>query len=166
MPFSGNDFVKETVDYINLNYPHYKKILDIGAGAGKFGTKLYNYVVDAIEVHEPYVNKFKLHDIYNDVFNINCLDFKGFDDYDLVIMWKTLEHLSFLEARVLINLIKKSKSDFIFAIPFELKQGVCHDNIFEIHEQDDLTQAIVKRRYPEFDILFESENHGVYKLRK
>ena len=165
MPFSGNDFVIETKKYINKNHKN-ARIIDIGAGAGKFGTQLYNFIIDAIEVHKPYIKEFNLSRIYRNVFNVNCLGFGAFGNYDLAIMWKTLEHLTIEEARKLINEIKESGIDFIFSVPFELKQGVCHNNTFEIHKQDDLTPEIVKKRYPEFDILFESDHHGVYKLVK
>lgn len=163
MPYSGNDFVKETKKYIKENYPDHSYILDIGAGAGKFGKELKGYKIDAIEIWKPYIIEFCLSSIYNDVFNINALDFSDFSNYDLILMWKTLEHLTPGESRALIDNIKDSQTDFIFSVPFMCKQGVCYGNKYEIHKQDDLTPEVIRHRYPDFKVLFESQHHGVYK---
>ena len=166
MPFSGNELVDNAINHIKKHYPNNKKILDIGAGAGKFGQLLNGYPIDAIEIYAPYIDEFELHDIYNNVFNVNCLDFDRFHEYDLIVMWKTMEHLSVEESRFLVEKIKAADVDFIFSVPFKLKQGVCHNNIYEIHKQEDLTPELVKQRFPEFEILAETKAHGCYRLKR
>ncbi len=165
MPFSGNDFVHESVKYVKSNYKKGCKILDIGAGAGKFGEHFSkDYKIDGVEIYEPYISEFNLEAKYNKLFNCNCLDLSlsTISDYDLIFMWKTLEHLSYVESRELISNVKKANVDFIFSVPYMTPQGVCHNNEFEIHKQDDLTLKIVKQRYPEFKTLFTSDHHGVF----
>ncbi len=165
MPYSGHDFVNQTIRYVEENYSVGNSILDIGAGAGKFGELLSkSFEVDGVEIHQPYIQEFELEKKYNKVLNGNCLDIskKMFRGYDLIFMWKTLEHLSYAESRALINKIKSASVDFIFSVPYMLKQGVCHGNKHEIHKQDDLHLKLVKHRYPEFKTLFTSDHHGVF----
>ena len=41
------------------NIPHYAKVLDVGAGSGKYGLMLKDYFgkIHALEVYEPYIDK-------------------------------------------------------------------------------------------------------------
>jgi len=167
MPYSGNEFVQEAILHIVKNYPKDTKIIDIGAGAGKFGKFLkeqgFNNV-DGIEVWKPYIAEFGIENIYRNVFNVNALDFENYDKYDLVLSWKTFEHFTYEDLRKLIT--KITIKDVIFSVPYKLKQGVCHNNKFEIHHQDDLTEALTLERYPEFKLLFGSSTHGCFKFKK
>jgi len=165
MPFSGNDFVDNAVQFVRSNYKSGSKVLDIGAGAGKFGELFADlFKVDAVEIWSDYITEYKLLEKYNIVLNVDVrsMPTSFFSRYDLVFMWKTLEHLSFLDSRDLIGRIKAANVDFIFSVPFELKQGAAHGNPYEVHKQDDLTPNIVASRYPEFTPLWENQHHGVY----
>lgn len=74
MPWSRDSFDNYVVEYIHRHWKDDKRpILDIGAGAGKYGKLLArDDVVDAIEVFEPYVERFSLGCIYRYVFRGRC----------------------------------------------------------------------------------------------
>ena len=50
----------------------------------------------------------------------------------------------------------------IVAVPYLSPQGIEEDNIYEIHKQDDLTDKIMKERYPYLKNVFMNEKYGYY----
>lgn len=103
-----------------------EKTLDIGAGAGEYGRLIRKDSpgkrIDAIEIFEPYVERFKLREIYDRVFvsDIRDRDFlMSLDHYDLMIMGDVLEHLTKEEAIQVWRALKQ-KSTFIWiSIPIQ-----------------------------------------------
>jgi len=158
MPFSGTDGVPQALEFIEKRYQKDIRILDIGAGAGWRGKNIkeLGYLnIDAVEIHTPFINRtweldgkpYKIGEIYKNIYNVNALDFKNYDDYDLVFSWKTFEHFTVEDCRKLIDMINP---DLMFSVPYNQPQGVCEGNVHEIHHQDDLTSEMCKELYPEF----------------
>ena len=50
----------------------------------------------------------------------------------------------------------------IVAVPYLSSQGIEEDNIYEIHKQDDLTDKIMKERYPYLKNVFKNDKYGYY----
>jgi hypothetical protein len=48
------------------------------------------------------------------------------------------------------------------AVPYLFEQGEEYGNIYEKHQQADLTPAIFLERYPMMRLLFGDENYGYY----
>ena len=62
------------------NVPTSKRILDVGPGVGTYSDLLcpFDYRMDAVEIFEPYVTKYKLREKYDNVY-INSIVTKSFD---------------------------------------------------------------------------------------
>lgn len=134
-------------------------ILDVGAGSGQYGRNLNDkFKINALEIYEPYVEQFNLNSIYDNVIigDIRNFNTKG---YDYVIMGDIIEHLTFVEAKEVLNGIK---CKYMFAVPYKMKQGEVNGNIYEEHKQDDLTNEIVLIRYPRVRCLFHNSQYGYY----
>lgn len=77
------------------------RFLDVGAGTGKYGKAIRKLAgghvwLEAVELESDYISKYKLNDIYNNIFVMDIVDFmKEYVDltYDVVIMADILEHL-------------------------------------------------------------------------
>ena len=69
MPYSSTAFKEEIKRHVLLNIPANTKILDVGPGSGTYGLLLGPYFsMDGLEIHEPYIDKFKLKKIYKNVY--------------------------------------------------------------------------------------------------
>jgi SAM-dependent methyltransferase len=119
-----------------------KTFLDVGAGAGKYLNLIRASLgeepgVTALEVWEPYIEKFDLKKRYNrviqdDVRNIN--DFK----YDMVIFGDVLEHLPEQEAIQVWNKVSQQAGYGVISLPIiRFPQGAINDNPYEIHQKED-----------------------------
>jgi SAM-dependent methyltransferase len=141
-----NDSVKK---WINRYYPSESKILDIGAGKGKYSKLLGDYkYMDAIETWEPHLEELKA--LYANVFHINALDFAySKTSYDLVILGDVLEHFTVEHAQKLLREILLYAKEVLVIVPYELPQDIDDGvNPLEKHLQPDLTPTNMKERYP------------------
>ena len=94
MPFSTPVFKKETIDHLVNKFDSSSTILDVGPGCGTYSKLLKDvfYNMDAVEIFEPYIEKYKLNELYNNVWNENILTF-DFDYYNIILMGDVLEHI-------------------------------------------------------------------------
>lgn len=162
MATSYNYFKDDIKDYIQGKFYIYDEILDVGAGSGTYKKLLDNYVnVDAVEVYEPNIEKYNLKELYRNVFNTDISDFK-YSYYDLIIFGDVIEHLDVNEAKKVLEYAYDRCKEMIVAVPYEYKQGIVEDNIYEIHKQDDLTDEIFQERYPYMKLLFKNDYYGYY----
>jgi len=64
---------KKLLSNISIN-----SFLDIGAGAGKYGTMVNRYHPKAkrigLEIDKKYIEEFKLHEIYDEILNFPAID--------------------------------------------------------------------------------------------
>ena len=162
MPYSSTAFKDEVKLHIIENIKFDNKILDIGPGAGTYGKLLRdNYQIDGLEIFEPYINKFSLNSIYQNVFVGNILAF-DFQNYDYLILGDILEHIPKYEAVGLVNRINQSGKRCLIAVPYLYEQGEYDGNIHETHHQSDLTHEIFLNRYPSMNLLFKDDGYGYY----
>lgn len=136
-------------------YGHDTRILDVGAGWGKYVDLLPEYpYLDACEVWLPYIIEEQLWRRYHRVYPINITTLiKRNPEYDLVIMSDVFEHLSVADARSVLDYFFTTKADMLIVVPFEYPQGIEEDNPYEEHLQDDLTPGIMGERYPELSLV-------------
>ena len=165
MPYSYPDFKEDIKKYIYNKYDKNIKILDVGPGLGTYSILLSDYKnIDAVEIYEPYVEKYNLKDKYNNVFISNIIDF-DFDFYDIIIMGDLIEHLSVKDSQKLLEKIYDKCNEIIVCVPFLLKQfGL--ENKHEDHIQDDLTPTIMEKRYKNLKPMWENNRIGVYFKNK
>lgn len=140
-------------------------VLDVGAGEGKFHDLLANqgYLIDGLEVHLPYIERFGLREKYHKLFVCDLLSFDWLaNSYDLVILGDVLEHLTANDAQSLLPRIKDSGAACFVSMPFLAPQGRCRGNPYEAHQQDDLTPKLMSERYPTLSVLWRDDEYGIY----
>lgn len=164
MPHSYTVFDSEIRDRIVAAFPSLgTRILDVGAGAGKFRNLLYDYqAMHAVEVWRPTVERYNLKKRYGRVYtsDIRQLDMFGF--YELVIFGDVLEHLSVEEAQAVLARCTAAGCSMLVAVPYGYEQGEVDGNPYEEHKQPDLTHERFMERYPGFRVLVRDELYGIY----
>lgn len=163
MAFSYSYYKEEVKDYLVSKFKGNAKILDVGAGEGTYWKLLHNYfrVIDAVEVFKPNIDNFRLKEKYHKVYNTNIKDFK-YENYDIIIFGDIIEHLEVNEAQEVLKYAYDHCKEMIVAVPYEMEQGIAENNIYEIHKQDDLTDEIMKERYPYLKLLYKNDLYGYY----
>ena len=164
MPGSWGYFKWDIQSYLTKEFPKNSTILDVGCGQGDYADLLGEHFgkFDAVEIWEPYIEEFNLRERYNNVFNVNILDFE-FDYYDIIIMGDILEHLNRKDAITLINRLKNKCKELLIVVPFYLPQETVNGNVYERHLQEDLDDEIMRKYYPSLELL--NYNDKDYKLR-
>ena len=158
---------KETVvRYLKSHFPKGSTCLDVGCSDGRYYFLLSDhFIVDGVEIFEPYIKDNKLYDLYRNLTCANIVDFKYTENYDVVVFGDILEHLSVENAQKVVAEAKLHSKEIVFAVPYLLSQGGNNGNDYEAHIQDDLTPEIVKERYPGFDLILQWEDrYAYYKL--
>ena len=163
MPFSFPYFKNEIKDWFKTNVPTSKRILDVGPGEGTYATLLQSlgYRIDAVEIWAPYIDEYKLRELYDNVYTGSILDF-DIKDYDFIILGDVLEHIPANDAQKLIAAIIASNKECLVAVPYLMEQGEHNGNIFETHHQPDLTPDVMTERYPFIDLIYANEYYGYY----
>lgn len=137
---------------VRENIPTSEKILDIGAGWGKYRFLLPEYEFDAIEVWEPYIEQNKLDAYYDTVYIMDAVNFQYPQRYGAVIVGDVLEHISVEGAQKVIKAACANADYLLVAVPFEMPQDEEDGNHHEIHIQDDLNMRLMAERYPELTL--------------
>jgi len=163
MPYSYGYYKNEIKQHLLSSIGVHSKILDVGAGCGTYAILLSPEYqnIDAIEIFEDYVERFKLHDLYNHVYIADILDF-NFDSYDYIILGDVLEHMSVADAQMILEKINQNEQKCLVAIPYMFEQGESNGNVFETHLQPDLTHEVFMQRYPCMRLLYRNEQYGYY----
>ena len=170
MPTSYPLYKDSIRNWVLQNIPLNAKILDIGAGCGTYSDLLrgYGYKIDAVEIWEPYIDKYELKKKYDVVYhkNILAIDFVILDKYDFFILGDVLEHLTIEEGQLVMLFLKQNKKKYIVAVPYQMEQGEHEGNTHETHLQPDLTPDIMKQRYPDLELLYGNNFYGYYINKK
>jgi hypothetical protein len=164
-------------ELITMKYPVETRIVDVGAGQGKYRALLPEYnIVDAVEVFEPYVEQNNLRELYNHVYVCDIVEFVDVDliaDYlrdAVVVMGDVLEHLTRDDARYVLDRIYPHAAEIIVVVPYEYPQGEEDGNVHQEHLQDDLTVEIMAKVYPELtlvdvEVRDDKPFKGIYQWR-
>jgi hypothetical protein len=152
-------------------------VLDVGAGEGKYRLLLPEFkYVDAVEIWEPVVTGYALHELYRTVFtgdihtHVDEFAREG-ARYDLVIMGDVLEHLTVRRAQDVMFTMRSIAQEIFVIVPYSYVQGEEHGNPYQVHEQDDLTVENMHSRYPDLRLVtiqVDSANRpfkGLYRWR-
>ena len=144
-------FDEDVLEYVSNKWGPQIKMLDIGAGDGKWARVLGSHVreIDAVEIFEPYIERYNLKELYNKVHLGNFLEYE-FDHYDLVVMGDVFEHVTQEDAFNWLTKVREKVLDLIIVVPFEYRQdwdGV-YENVYGHHHQPDLTPMNMLERYP------------------
>jgi len=163
MPFSFPYFKTEVKEWFKDNVTTDKRILDVGPGEGTYAILLQSlgYRIDAVEIWPPYIDEYKLRELYDNVYTGSILDF-DIKDYDFIILGDILEHIPAEEAQELMDAIIASNKECLVAVPYLMEQGIHNGNEFETHHQADLTPEVMSERYPFLSLIYANEYYGYY----
>lgn len=167
MPYSYN-FGKDIVSHeimLHITQKPDAKVLDVGVGAGTYGRLIrdlekehHSFALHGLDVWQDYIDKFNLNVYYDKIFIGLCQDW-DYSEYDYVIFGDVVEHLTFDDAR---KMLDKIKCKMLIAVPYQLPQGEFEGNPYEEHLQPDLTPDIMAQRYPEFKLMIGNFEYGYY----
>jgi len=163
MATSYKYYKKNVKQYLQSRFTENALILDVGAGCGTYYDLLSDYFKEmhCVEVFKQNIDKYKLNDKYSAVFNIDIKDFEyGF--YAIIIFGDIIEHLEVKEAQKVLKYAYDRCDEMIVAVPYLMEQGICEDNVYEIHKQSDLTNEIMLERYPMLKLLYKNSKYGYY----
>lgn len=156
-------------DYVHEHHDPYTRILDVGAGYGKYRVLLRVFPnVDGCEVWLPTIDQERLRELYRDVVVGDVYDVVTNDDwddrYDLVVMGDVLEHLPVDRAQVVVDRVLAVGAKLLVVVPFLYPQGEEHGNVYQRHVQDDLTPELMATRYPMLRLVaLETRNWRPFK---
>lgn len=156
-------FKEEITDFLKFTFDKDATILDVGAGEGTYLPFLQDYFtnIEAVEIFEPNIIKYDLRNRYKKVYNVDIKDFK-YEYYDIIIFGDVIEHLDVKDAQEVLKYALKRCKQLVVAVPYKSKQGIEEDNVYEIHKQDDLTDEIMRERYPYLINVYKSWKYGYY----
>lgn len=137
--------------------PHSTKILDVGAGQGKYRYLLSEFRMDACEIWQPAVDEWSLVNLYDNVIVADYAEFvrtPAWDQayYDVIIMGDVLEHIDRKRAQKALRLSLLRSREVIVVVPYQYPQGAEDGNEYQRHEQDDLTPESMVRYYPQLEL--------------
>lgn len=145
--FAGN----EIAAYIRAHVPTDKRILDVGAGWGKYRFLLPEYEMDAVEIWRPYIEANNLQAYYREIFVDNIVDLT-IRKYDVIVMGDVLEHIDIEPAQRVVQKLVDNCGLLLIATPFKMVQEAVEDNEYEEHRQPDLTEDRMAERYPQLKL--------------
>lgn len=169
MPNSYKFFKQDIRRWFIDNIPPGTKILDVGPGQGTYADLLegLGYEMHAVEIYEPYIDRFYLRAKYKKVHVGNIMHFMSvIGMYDFIILGDILEHLDQNSAQHLLHWIKEHQLGCLVAVPYMMEQdGEEYGNPHETHLQPDLTIENVLERYPDLELIYGNEFYGYYKMK-
>lgn len=163
MATSYSYFKEDIAKYLKKKFRSNAAILDVGAGEGTYLPYLKDYFsnIEAVEIFKPNIDNYDLENRYKKVYNVDICNFK-YDFYDIIIFGDIIEHLDINNAETVLKYAYPRCNEMVVAVPYMSKQGIEENNIYEIHKQDDLTDEIMKDRYPFLKCIFKNDLYGYY----
>jgi len=141
-------------------------VLDVGAGSGTYHDALkdsgYTGHIDALEIWQPYVNKFGLEKKYRKVYTEDVRMFSDFN-YDVVIFGDILEHMTKEQALSVWDKVSSQANYALIAIPIiHYHQGELDGNPYEEHVKDDWSHNEVLSSFTNIIDDWQGEVVGAY----
>ena len=167
MPISSTEGKAWTLDKVRRLAPD--SLLDVGAGAGTYARLL---AADrparlvALEVFEPYVERYGLRELYDEVL-IGDARTTDLPEADVVVLGDVAEHMSVAEAQDLWRRAGAAARRAVFmSIPIvHYPQGELEHNAHEVHVVDDWDHEKVLAAFPGITDSFRGDVVGVYERR-
>lgn len=156
MPYSsdsGKRFTDRALNRLNVEFGNKfftnHRVLDIGAGSGTY-SNLYSstllprpqFTWDAVEIWEPYIEKFDLKNKYDVVHNVDAISFfqTNSEFYDIIFMGDVVEHMTKEQALEMVEMAKQVSHMIIISVPIvHYPQDEYEGNPYEAHVKDDWT---------------------------
>lgn len=160
MPWSSGHGITALTEWINEH--GISTVLDVGAGAGYYGTDIRHScpgvtVLDAVEVFPYYRERFALDQIYDTVTIADVRSITSFP-YDLVILGDVIEHMPRADAVALWASISTSAGFAYIATPIgrceqtgsvrDDDTQTCVTNPYEAHVEPEASTEEIVRLFP------------------
>lgn len=156
MPWSSGSCRLIAMEHFQEIQP--QTVLDIGAGAGTWHNWWPHGVWTAVEIWEPYVERFDLRSRYSNVIigDAQTVDLGG--PYDLGILGDVLEHT--LDPRALYDRVRGVCRTIIAQVPLgHWPQGEEEGNPYETHLCTIEAEAV--RQWPGVQFFYEQDQIGL-----
>jgi hypothetical protein len=168
MPMSskeGKDWIRDRVGELATRQP--VSVLDIGPGVGTYAKLLSGVAtsrISGIEIYEPYVHTYRLHEYYDEII-IGDARSVPFPDVDVVILGDVAEHMSEDEATQLWAKASAAASRAVYlSIPVvHYPQGEIEGNHHEVHVVDDWNHDRVLTSFEGISRWWTGSEVGVYE---
>ena len=163
----GKDWIRAKV--ADLATTGAVSVLDIGPGVGTYA-KLLSQVptsrVCGIEIYEPYVHTYRLHEYYDEI-TVADARTEPFPDVDVVILGDVAEHMSEDEARRLwAKAVAAAAQAVYLSIPVvHYPQGEIEGNHHEVHVVDDWNHERILGAFEGITDWWTGSEVGVYEAR-
>jgi SAM-dependent methyltransferase len=163
MPFSsesGKAYVRNIVGRVK-----HERMLDIGCGSGTYAKMFPEAHWTGVEVWEPYIEEFKLKDLYQQLILADVTDvkLKEFGHFDVAILGDVLEHMEKDKAKFLLGFIKSIADTVIVSIPIgHYPQDEYNGNPYEKHITDNWTDEDFRATFGEPTVGYIENEIGVY----
>lgn len=138
MPHSVEEGKGWIRSYVEALWP--KSVLDVGPGAGTYAKLLrghvpYECTFTGLEIFEPYVERYELNQLYDEIIVGDAREDVGVDVYDVIILGDVLEHMSEAEAIMVWDRARATANRGVFAsLPiYGYEQGALEGNEHEAH---------------------------------
>ncbi|GAB6904165.1 class I SAM-dependent methyltransferase [Kineosporia succinea] len=161
----GKDWIRERVTALAGDEP--MRVLDIGPGVGTYA-KLLADLTDAhitgIEIYEPYVHTYRLHDYYDEIVVGDAREVP-FPAVDVVILGDVAEHMSEADA---LGIWKKAQDAAALAVYLSIPivhypQGEIEGNPHEVHVDEDWDHDRVISTFSGIGASWTGTEVGVYE---
>ncbi|RED46139.1 methyltransferase domain-containing protein [Aestuariispira insulae] len=147
------------------------RMMDVGTGHGGYHDLLKDHVPDmewvGVEVWEPYVRDFKLHEKYPEMYNedVRTLDFNKIKKVDLTLFGDILEHMTKEEAQAVMDKTLAMSRLVLVSIPIvHYPQEEFEGNPYQRHVKDDWSHGEFCTSFPGLLTGFVHDHIGVYFL--
>jgi len=141
MPFLSATF--DSVVGSHLIRVNPKSVLDVGAGAGKYGRMVKGILpltrIVGIEPTKVYIEKYKLAECYDQIHEETLREYcarNSGDRYDVVLFGDVLEHFFRSEAIDFIDYFLYRSEWVVVIFPSRMPQDDVEGNAFEIHKSN------------------------------
>lgn len=172
MPHSIRDNDHVVRDYVARK--NIRTVLDIGAGSGTYARLLGGDVgrIDAVEAWEPYIDEYKLHDLYDtitvaDVRTLaRSIGYLAGTYYDLIIFGDIIEHMSTADGMHVWDWAKTVASHGLLSVPtVHWPQDHVGGNPYEAHVQDLLTVEDYEKTFGPFDEVYTYDQTATFLVQ-
>jgi len=159
---SSNEGKEFTLRYIQryLNNIESPRLLDVGVGQGTYYSLLNQHLHHpfwtGIEIYSPYIERFRLRERYDQIFNIDVRTFTPDhkETYHVILCGDVLEHMTKEQAVATVARLHKHCDILVISIPIRKWPQHADENPWQEHVKDDWTTQEVMQT---FDTIIASE---------
>lgn len=160
---------KASIQWVMSKIPAPKTGLDIGCGEGTYAKMFPKLEWTGVEIWEPYVEQYKLKELYQNLFVRDAKGWDSDDHFDVCFLGDVLEHMTAEEAQQMLRKCRRLADTVIISIPLgHYPQGEWGGNPHERHITDNWSDELVKETFgqPTWSCIDNEIGVYVYSIHK